>query len=672
MSSETSWWSDLGNELGGANLERYGQEKVALLCEQGPADVAILGSLGAKERIICVSFAAVQDPQSLRHLLLTDEDFVSALSPYTKKVTRRLRIQAGRVSLLLPRRRDGLEDEPRDLCSLVKALTRVLTRRAPVPSRRCVNCCAGSSNLVLRNDFPQRICENCSKSDEMFSSSNFEKLSPWVKQTARQPKSHNEDALALDELSMDELTSRLEKQEDEYENWLYMGLFGSVGFIFSMALAFLFLLMSHTETLALIIVAFALVLTVAAPIIYAIIFARAHSFLSFRASRPALPLEELSENQRDRLKSWLEVLTKEVDIDIAALTLSKDFECTSTICCHPSSNEKCVHVELGVPFLIALCKPCVEAIVKQQLLRAKLALPNGEQEKQGHLFSLAITYGYIEMWLLSSPFGPLVEPLLRRVGEYLLDYQSHLRSFQRKLTLLADLDAVSLVGSHEYAKALCRGILDGLLIDVALDEWRRHHPSDSEFDKDELLKVLRLSLSSIDEKTQSDLFNILLSDEAQWMDFDPSLKERLSALAVTFDEIPKYEEFEGLPLDVSIFDSELKKMSDLFGPSFSLTKKVRKNGLDWCSDIEEMMGESPKSPALYALLAEANGAACNDEAAARAVRKLVELDESNAYARTRLLSWSLKLGHMGEAAWNVSYLIEHAPQDKPFQWLDHS
>ena len=671
MSHEISWWSQLGNELGGAELERFGDKEVALLCEQGAADVALLGSLGAPEKIVCVSFAAVQDPHTIKQNLLEDDDFVRSVSPYTNKLTRRLRLQAGQAWLILPSRRDGQDDEPKAVQEVVRSLTRVLTRRAPVTSRRCVTCCAEEAKLVLRKEFPHRVCTACQESDEPLSLPTFDSGSLGHGHPAPPPKGTSEAALARDEQSLEELLKQLLELEAKYENWLYQGLFASVGLIILMSLALLFLLTSHLPPAGLIVVLLAFVLTLSAPFIYAIIFARAHSFQEFRKSHPNAPLNELNEKQQKALDEWLHSFTSELPEQIDTISINNGFDCTTSVCCLANSKEKSIHLELGLPLLLALKRSTVEMIVTQQILRACLARQKNEQERQGHIFSLAISFGYIEMWLLSSPMGPIVEPLFKRFGEHLFEYQAYLRSFQRKLDYEADKEAAKLLGPKEYGQALARAILDGHLVDVALDQWRKEKGPDEEFEQEDLISVLREGIGAIDEKTQIDLLEILLADEALWTDSAPSLKGRLQALGVSLSAPPKIECSVELPFDLQLFDSQLQKLSHSFGPSFSLAKRVRRNGEDWCKAINELLHASPQSPALYALLAEANGAACNEEAAAKASRKLVELDENNAYARTKLLSLSLKLGQMGEAAWNVSYLLEQAPADKPFHWLDN-
>ena len=671
MSYEISWWSELGSELGGAELKHYGAVDVALLGEQGAADVAILGTTDGQEKLICLSFAAVQDPLRIKQNLLEDDDFIRSVAPYTSKLTRRLRLQAGQAWLHLPPRRDGQDDEPKDVQEVVRSLARVLTRRAPVPSRRCVSCCAEDAKLVLRKEFPLRICKTCQEYDEPLSLPIFDKASFVHGHPTEPPMETSEEALARDEQSLKELLTQLLELEGKYENWLYQGLFASVGLIISMSLALLFLLTSHLPPAGLFVVLLAFVLTLSAPFIYAIIFARAHRFQDFRKSHPSAPLNELKEEQKKALLDWLHSFAAELPEKIDSISVNNGFDCTTSVCCLANSKEKSIHLELGLPLLLALKGPTVEMIIIQQILRANLARKYNEQERQGHIFSLAISFGYIEMWLLSSPLGPIVEPLFKRFGEHLFEYQAYLRSFQRRLEYEADKEAATLLGPQEYGKALTRAILDGHLVDVALDQWRKDNGSDEEFAEDDLLTVLQQGIAEVDEKTQSEMLEILLADEPLWTDSAPSLQNRLKAIGVSISEPLKIESYAKWPFDIQLFDSEFKKLTQSLGPSFSLAKRVKQNGEDWCRDLNELLQANRQSPTLYALLAEANGAACNEEAAVNAWRKLVELDETSAYARTKLLSLSLKRGQMGEAAWNVSYLLEQAPADKPFHWLEN-
>ncbi len=261
--------------------------------------------------------------------------------------------------------------------------------------------------------------------------------------------------------------------------------------------------------------------------------------------------------------------------------------------------------------------------------------------------------------------------MFRHFGEYLFEYQALLRSLQRKLEFRADALIVEKVGADTFTNALAGVLLDGHLVDVALDEWRRRSSAKEELDVETLSEILKEGLTKVNEETRRDLYDILFSDEALWTDSLPSLKNRIEVHKVKLKEPPKALPGGDTKLPSSLFTKDLEKMVNAFGPSFSFSRKVRNNGMDWRESIQELLEDSPQSPALYALLAEASGAACDDEGAAKAVRRVVEMDGENTLARTRLLSWSLRLGQMGEAAWNVSTLLEQAPDDKPFYWLEN-
>ena len=680
------WWSSLASSFPGGKVERLSQTRLAVMGEEGLADFAILGELGLREFALCVTFPEGQDPIELREQVLGSKKFVAAVSPFARRISKRLKVEAGRAWLYLPLGsgvRTGVEggwdEESRALVKLVKAFCLALTAKVSVEERLCVFCCSERAELHMQYGSPRRICSKC-QGECSVNPNRFSRIEGQQEEDCTEviglslpvdSEVGESFAKVFDAFELDDFLAYFQERECCFSRYLRLVSISSfVVFLLIVGITIPVCLSSQVPLWGKLLTFFASAVTSSVPLLYGFALSSAQKayWRTLEMEAPSSHTGALSEDDYRSFLSHMEAARKRDD-----LALPDEVVLTGALDLFVDPTERGSTLYLGAPLPLLLSEEDFSALFNQQLLLAQEAGKYGQDRLLRGLNGMGMAHLTFKTWLSKPYIGVPLEVFLPPFDRIFHEFSALWSSFKRKLEYRADELQAKSQDRETFAKALVQHYLMDSYLDLIIEDWPLASMNlDEGLSAKDFVSALNEGFSTLDEKSRVDFFDMAMTQVSLWSDTSPSLKDRVAALGVELkgvfrDGEPKtFLEIDSLPRG---FEKDLDQMADEVGSSLTWVKRLRKNARKWLKRLENLGEEAPDSPFLKIQYALAANAAQHREEAASAVRCAVELDGDNEFARTRLLYWSLRSGQMGEAAWNISTLIRQAPDNKTLDWV---